>query len=490
MKLLKLNNSAATNSLLLTFVRLMTMTMGLLSIKLLSVYFSLQEYGTYSQAILVAQTITSLSILGLTDATNYFYNKTTEISAQKKYIATIFSIQCVIGIVCGILVIILNNPISWYFSNPDVKKYLIVIAFRPLLDNLIMMFQTLFVSIGKAKIIALRNFLVSLIRLITVAVACLIVKDIFTVICMSMIVDIVQVLYFYLLFRKYKNPIRISDADKKLIREILSFSIPMSIYVLTNYVSIHIDRYVIGAFTNTEMLAIYSNAARKLPFDILTLSLITVLIPILTRMINRQEYAKANDIFKLYLRIGYIITFIFVGGAIAVSKDLMLFLYDTKYLAGLSVFIIYLVVDMIRFANVTAILTGAGKTKILMTVSVVTMFLNAIFNVVGYKLWGFAGPAIVTLLLTIGMILMLLHFGAKEIKTTVIKLFNFKEITIVVIQIIIVGSGAYSLSSFMVENNIPYVIRFIACYGIYILVLGLLNYRRVIECYRKLNQYK
>ncbi len=69
----------------------------------------------------------------------------------------------------------------------------------------------------------------------------------------------------------------------------------------------------------------------------------------------------------------------------------MLFLYDAKYLAGLPVFIIYLVVDMIRFANVTTILSGAGKTKILMGISVTTMVLNAILNVIGYKLFGLVG---------------------------------------------------------------------------------------------------
>ena len=264
----------------------------------------------------------------------------------------------------------------------------------------------------------------------------------------------------------------------------------MSIYVLTNSLSRDIDKYVISAFANTETLAIYTNAAKVLPFDMLTSSLITVLIPIITRMISQKEYGEAKEVFKLYLRIGYVLTFIFVGGAIAVSKDLMLFLYDEKYLVGLPVFIIYLVVDMIRFANVTTILSGAGKTKILMIISVSTMLLNGIFNIIGYKLLGIVGPALVTLFLTIGMTIALLHFGAREIHTRIIKLFNFKEIGIISIQIVCMGFATYLLSGFLSQKQIPYVIGLILCYGIYIVVLGLLNYRRAIECYRKLNQYK
>ena len=293
-----------------------------------------------------------------------------------------------------------------------------------------------------------------------------------------------------MLFKKYKQAISIRNGRLELVNEILTFSIPMSIYVLTNSLSRDIDKYVIGAFANTETLAIYTNAAKILPFDMLTSSLITVLIPIVTRMINEREYHKAKNVFKLYLRIGYVLTFVFAGGAIAVSKNLMVVLYDKKYLVGLPVFIIYLVVDMIRFANVTTVLSGAGKTKILMTISVVTMVLNAIFNVIGFKVMGLVGPAIVTLILTAGMTIALLHFGAEEIKTKVCDLFDFKEIGVVGIQIIMMGAIAYTVSSFLSLSGIPVIIDLLLSYGLYIIVLGLLNSKRILSCYRELNQYK
>ena len=171
-------------------------------------------------------------------------------------------------------------------------------------------------------------------------VACFVLDDIITVLIVILFLDAIQIAYFFFLFKEYKHPISIHDTRFKLVSEILAFSIPMSVYVLTNSLSRDIDKYVISAFANTETLAVYTNAAKVLPFDMLTTSLITVLIPIITRMINQRDYEEANRVFKLYLRIGYVLTFIFVGGAIAVAKELMLFLYDKKYLAGLSVFII------------------------------------------------------------------------------------------------------------------------------------------------------
>lgn len=484
------SNGAGTNSIMLAFVQAITTVLGLVVTKLLSVNFSLQEYGTYSQALLVTSTATSISILGLTDATNYFYNKTKDKEKQRVYVSTIFTLQYIIGVICGVFVILLRAPISKYFKNDSLVSILPIVAFTPLFTNLIRMYQTLFVSIGKAKIFAIRNLIVSIVRLIAVFLACFVFSNIVTVLVVILFLDIIQIIYFCIFIKRYKVTITIRDSRFHLTREIFSFSIPMSIYVLTNALSRDIDKYVISAFANTETLAIYSNAAKILPFDILTTSLITVLIPIITRFINQKLYSDAKDVFKLYLRIGYVLTFIIVGGAIAVSKDLMLFLYDEKYLIGLPVFVIYLIVDMIRFANVIAILSGAGKTKILMIVSITTMVLNAIFNIIGYKLIGLTGPALVTLLLTIGMTFALLHFGAREIRTSILDLFDFKEILIIGIQILVMGIITYWLSGLLASKQISYFISLILCYGMYIVILGVLNYKRALQCYRQLNQYK
>lgn len=490
MKRLRLGNGAATNSVLLTFVQVITTLLGLIVTKLLSVNFSLEEYGTYSQALLVTTTVTSLSILGLTNATNYFYNRTSDETQQEIFLSTIFTIQYVVGTICGILVIVFRGGIAQYFANDRLKNILIIVAFTPFLTNLIQMYQTLFVSIGKAKVIAIRNLFVSLIRLITVIIACYVLNNIVTVLMVILGLDIIQVAYFSILFTKYRHPIRIKNARSDLISEILHFSIPMAIYVLTNSLSRDIDKYVVSAFSNTETLAIYTNAAKVLPFDMLTASLITVLVPIITRYINSKQHIEAQKVFKLYLRVGYILTCTFVGGAIAVSKQLMLFLYDTKYLVGLPIFIVYLFIDMIRFANVTTILSGAGKTRILMSISVSMLLANSILNVIAFKTVGLIGPALVTLILTMAMTLVLLHFGAREIKCTIKSLFDFKEIGLIAFEILAFGIGAHFLSNALMKLGVSYVINLIISYGMYIIAMCSTNSKRIIGCLKALNAFK
>jgi membrane protein len=483
-------SGAALNSMLLTLVQIITIVLGIIVTKLLSVYFSLEDYGTYSQALLITTTATSISILGLTNATNYFYNRTENTESKKEYLATIFTIQYVVGISIALFLIVFRSSIANYFDNERLNNIMLIVAFTPLLTNLIAMYQNLFVSIGEAKKIAARNFVVSIIKLIAVIIACFVTKNIVTVLIILLTSDILQVIYFSLLFTRYQWPIQFSATRRDLINEILKFSIPMAVYVMTNSLSRDIDKYVISAFSDTATLAIYSNAAKILPFDLLTTSLITVLVPIITRQINHGQKHEAHKLFKLYLQIGYILTCTFVGGAVAVSKYLMLFLYDVKYLAGYSVFVIYLFVDMVRFANVTTILSGSGKTKTLMAISIVILILNACFNVIAFLLFGMIGPAVTTLVLTILMNGALLHFGAKEIESSIIQLFDIKEFLIVGTEILVFASCTHYLSNILFDRGTNLFFNLVISFGSYSAIMLFLNYKRIYGCLKMINQYK
>ena len=483
-------HGAASDSILLTFVRVITAVLGLLVTKLLSIHFSLHEYGTYSQAMLVVTTATSISILGLTNAVNYFYNAAADEEDKERYVGTIFSIQYFIGILCAIIVIALQILLINYFKNEDLKSLLYLVAWFPLLQNLIPMLQVLFVSIGRAKLIAGRNLVISAARLCIVLVACYITRSIRTVFVILLFLDIAQVVYFMWAFSRSNFRISIKQFDKSLLKPVLTFSIPMAVYVLTNELARDIDKYVISFFSDTSTLAIYTNAAKLLPFDLITQSFITVLVPIVTRQIASKNYDKAQITFKAYLRLGYVATWLVAFGIVINAKEAMLFLYDPKYLPGLSVFIVYLFVDMIKFANTSLILTAKGKSKTLMICSLSALGANFILNIILFKVLGILGPAIATLIITFSLVTVLMVLGGKEIQTSIFGLFDWKEIGIVTTELIIVGGVCFFLKRFLYSFVDSSIIVLIVTYGLYIAIMLLLNRSRILDCFRTINQMK
>ena len=167
----KIKSGILSDSVWLTFVKLVTALISIIITKILSEKLSLIEYGTYSQGNLIVVTVTSLSILGLSDGANYFFNRSRDEETQKTYIDSVFGIQLVAGVICSIAIFGGQRLWTAYFDNDALSPIYIWLMFSPMLSNYIAMYQVLFVSIGKAKVIAARNFILSVMKLLIVIAA-------------------------------------------------------------------------------------------------------------------------------------------------------------------------------------------------------------------------------------------------------------------------------------------------------------------------------
>lgn len=485
MKVFKGNSG---NSILLAIVKAFTTLSGILSTMIVSHALSLQVYGTYSQTVLIVTTATNLSALGLVDAVNYFYNRSASEEKQKKYINTIFGLQCMSGLIAGAVILVSAKQLTQYFKNPMLYGYLWLIALRPLFSNLNVSLQYLQVSIGKAKSVAIRNAAFAVVRLVVFAIVAYWVQDITIILAAFLIFEIFITLFFGWSFIKEKFLINPLHVDLSKIREIFSYSIPMGIYVLTNSLCRDIDKMLIGGWCTTEQYAIYANCATLLPFDIVTASFLTVLIPILTRYFGTKDYEHGRLLFKNYLRIGYFTSFSFTAACMLLSHEMILFLYGDKYLSGNIIFILYTMVDMVKFANMSIVLSANGQTKTLMVCSAGSLVANTILNVLFYRMFGLIGPAIATVVVTVGLTFILAQMSANALKTTIVKLLDWKEIIIFIVELVVVGGACSAFRVFFTVMRVNTIITLIVVAGIYIGAMLFINRKKLSEAMKELNK--
>lgn len=478
---------AASDSIILTVIQFVTSAVGLIVTKLMSVRLSLTDYGTYSQAMLIVATATSLLGLGLVNAVNFYYNSKSIEEDKEKYIGTLFGLQYIVSGIGGIVIILIQIPLINYFNNEQLRGIIYLIAFMPLFENLMPMLQVLFISCGKAKVIAIRNFVVSTLRLVIVVVTCFITNNILTILVFLLIMDIAQVLYFMLSFARMKFRISILKFSVEYVPEVLRFCIPMAVYIASSSIARDIDKYIVSFFSDTETFAIYSNASKALPFDLVTASFITVLIPIITRQIGSGQKSLALATFKEYLRIGYIVTWIVAFGAIVNAKELMQLLYDKKFLPGLTVFIMYIIVVMIKFANTSLILVACGKTKTLMYCSIISMMVNAALSLVLYNYLRIMGPAIATMLVSLATTIALLIIGARELDSNFFQLFDWKELLVVFLEMLAVGAVSFVIKLFVNRITGSPMLVFIISYGFFVIMMTTINIKRIRECLSVIN---
>lgn len=476
--------------MLLAIVKLFTTVSGILSTMIMSHALSLELYGSYSQTTLIVTTATNLSALGLVDAVNYFYNRGQNAVAQQKYTNTILGLQFFTGVFAGVAVILFSNDIVAYFKNPLLHGFLWLIAFRPLFINLNVSLQYLQVSIGKATSVAIRNAGFAVLRLLVFAFVAFCFQDIRVILVIFLIYEFCITIYFGYAFIKEQFVLNPFQIDASLIKEILVYSIPMGIYVMTNSLSRDIDKMLIGGWCSTDQYAIYTNCATLLPFDIISASFLTILAPILTRYFKNLDYKSGRVLFCNYLKVGYYTSFVFTAACIILSKEMIIFLYSDKYLSGEPIFILYTIVDMIKFANMSLVLSACGKTKVLMFCSIGSLLANVILNIICYKIFGFYGPAIATVVVTVALTIVLAQMSAKALKTNVVRIIDWKDFFQFVAKLVVWAFVCTELKNVIVNYHLPNIVLIAIISSVFMAGIFTVNWKRLKNVIKEINSLR
>lgn len=475
----------------LTVVRLLSTLLTLVCIKIVSVHFSLEEYGTYSEALLIVTTLTSITILGMTDAVNYFYNNTPpeHDGRNRNFLSTLFFLQLAVGGFGGVLILLSQNLLTDYFENPALSAAYVWIAFQPLMANFLPMIQVLYISIGKVKVIVVRNLIICFVRFAVFVYATYATGSVITILALTFVCDVAQVLYFVVDLHRYG--LRLFDTslfDGRLVRPILKYSIPMAIFIVLNALLRDIDKWIIGYFGSTDELGIYANCSRVLPYDMLMASFSTILIPVITARIAKDK-PWVTGIFSSYLNLGMLSTMILVGSSIICARDLLLTLYDYKFLSGLGVFIAYLLVDLLRFANISLIYSSTGKAGKLLSIALQSLVLNFVMAVGLYWAIGMLGPAIATLLTMLYANILYLRGAGRILGTSLFRRFNWLRIGQIAGCLCLLGIVTHYLQANLLAD-MNHVVRLAICMGLSLSVLAILFRKPVMVYVREINAVK
>lgn len=480
-------NRIAGDTVAMAFVKILSMVTSIITTMILSRRLELVEYGTYSTGNLIINTATSLSAIGLLDAVNFYYNGKEKDNGRDKYVNTIFLLIALSGTVAGAVIILFQKAITNYFHNTLLKTIYLYIAFRPLLTNAEVASRNLHLAIGKAKFIALRNAVFALGKLLIVFLTSLFITDVSIIFLCILILEIFTTfLNFYVLEKNHVH-VRIGSSDFGKVREILQFCIPMGIYIQANSLTQNMDSFVIGYFEATEKLAIYTNCTTRLPIDFMSTSLLTVLIPSMTKCIQKKELNAGSELFKCYIKIGYIFSWAFGLACIILSPEAVKFLYGDKYIEGTVIFVIYMIVDMLCFANLSLILSAKGDTKTLMFISCGSLVANLILNILFYYIFGFIGPAVSTVIITLAMSGLMLQKSAKVLGTNIKGLFDGKHLLKFLISMLTVGILTYAIRVVLEHFDCHYFITLVVGGAFCIISVLALNYKDIRDTFGILN---
>lgn len=476
------------DTVLLMTTRMLTIIVNLAQTMILSRQLTKDEYGTFSQGVLIITLGTQLLSLGLENGVTFFFNRAQNDFERKKYVGVIFKISILLNVIGGVLLLVLNKQIIRYFNNPLLYGCMVYIIFRPLLSNVISLYNSLFVSCGMASNNAIRNMFFALLRVFLLPIILTYECDIEAVFILLLLLDVIQVIYLIIKFSKTNFLINIFCHSNHLIRDIVIYSLPLLLNTLVASLSKEMDKLIVGRMFNVEEFAVYSNMSKELPFSFFAFTLSSLLLPVLVQKIVSKKEADAIQIWKNYLGLGILFTGITVTASLLNSRELLLLLYSDKYIEGLQIFQIYLVMEYFRFSYFGIILSAYGKNIDILLCSLGALFSNAILNVIFIKIIGLTGPAIASVLTV--FISNLAQF-LKSIKMLRIELKNFinvKKIAIFILELLIVSALLICIKKMILENTVNYIFNMTISYLCFFVILGLMQHKNIKNLVKRLNK--
>lgn len=448
-----MKSSLGKDAVKLTASQVITLSIAMLTAMLLSHFRTLEEYGTYSQLLMISNIVTALFMLGLPNSINFFLASTTDTIERQKFISNYFSLSTLLGIIAGLLLILSISLIVGYFKNPLLKNFMFMLAVYPWTRIIMSSIDAILIIYQKTTVIMFFRIFNSLFLLSIVLVA-----EVFNLSFMMYMVFFVigQALFtisVYFTIGSTTGELKF-NLDKKLITKILKFSIPIGLATMVGTIGIELDKLVIARIYNTEQLAIYTNAAKEMPVTVIASSLTAVLLPKLVHLLKNKNIEEAVYIWGDTTTLSYLFICFFAATLYVYAPDIITLLYSDKYLSGVDVFRVYSITLLLRCTYFGIILNALGKTKFILYSSIASLILNLLLNYPFYKIFGFIGPAVATFVSIILIQLIQLKITAKSIQIPFKRIFPWRTLAIITVVNLVLGIVFSSLKDVVMIKHL------------------------------------
>lgn len=423
----KKENNVGKEIVMLSFSKIVTMVIAMLSAMLLSRFRSLEEYGTYSQLLMVINLTTSLIMLGLPNSINYFLVRAKSLEEKQKFLSVYYTLSTILSIFIGITLVVSVQFLVSYFNNKLIINFIYFLAIYPWTKIVTSSIENVLVVYNKSNLIMMYRISNSVLLLLIIIISQIFNLSFEAYMKMFILVEMIFSLLVYIIVNKVSGKIKF-DININIIKKVLSFSIPIGIATAIGTLNLELDKLVISQFSSVEQLAIFTNAARELPVTIIATSITTVLLPKLTKLIQIKMNKEAIQLWGHSIIVSYYIICFIVVGIFVYAPDVINILYSSKYLDGVPVFRVYSIVLLLRCTYFGIILNSLGKTKLILYNSIVSLILNLVLNYIFYYIFGFIGPAIATLISMVTMCIYQLYISSKLVKISIKEILPWKKI--------------------------------------------------------------
>ncbi|MDI9520819.1 MAG: oligosaccharide flippase family protein [Bacillota bacterium] len=469
----------------LTASKLINLIITLASGMLLSRFLTLEEYGTYSQLLMVVNLACSLFMLGLPNSINYFFARAENELQKSHFLSVYYTLNTLLSFITGLMLVISVPLIERLLSNYQIRYFIFFLAVFPWTRIIMSSIESVLIVSQKSNLLIIYRILNSLFLLLIILIARVLNLSFSSYLLLYLFTEILFTVWVYLILGKLSEKLK-PDFDRELTKKIFYYSIPIGVATMLGTINIELGKLVISNNMGTELLAIYTNASKELPVTIIAGSVTSVLLPQITRLLQQGKKIQALKTWEDAIVLSFIVISFFAIAFFVFAPEVIMVLYSEKYLLGVDVFRVFCLVLLLRCTYFGIVLNATGKTKYIFYSSFASLALNILLSMVLIPYLGLLGPALASLISAIVMNLAQLVYTSYCTEISFSHIFPWKTIGKVLIVQGLLG-GLAIISKKPIAEFFGEIMAAVFIGAIWFVIMALLFRKSIMLRWKRLN---
>lgn len=327
-----------------------------------------------------------------------YYITKKKYSALKGYFYFIFIFPLFFALIFSIILFVFSKDVTTFFKFPEnFANFLKIIAFIIPLSVFTATLRKIFLAEHKPLYTVISYYAIEMTTLLlgTMLVIYLNLHIIFVVLMILISILIATTFNIFI----YKKKIHLPLVQKRtfFLRDWLNFSLPLFFTGIFAYIISWSDNIVIGKFLDPSQLGIYSICYSLAIFLVFfQTSFSNLFVPLISTNYAKKKFKNITLLFKQSAAWTFGLTIPFFLVILLFSKQILLILYGSEFVAG------YIVLIIISIGAIINISTGLNKeilllykkTKFIFLVNICIAIINIIMNIILIPFLGIIGAAI------------------------------------------------------------------------------------------------
>jgi len=468
----------------LTLQNTIRQVLAMLLFIVLARYLTVEDFGKYQQLLLIVGMFGVVFSMGIPVAISYFHGQSSSYRARVSVYKRFFITQILL-VLAGILLFCFSSGIlADLFKNEYFSMFTVIVSVIMITNTSLELFKNLSTVTNKLKYFLVVTSLVQLLSITTNILIVIYTKDIFYILINTAVFN---TLLFLILVKKNLKFFLFSTTKKLINKTESKYVLAMGSVALVQVFNGYIDQIMVSFMLTVEDYSNLRIGAFQIPFiGIITGSLLTVMIPIISKYYKNKEYENITDMWKLSMEKASILLVPIVIFCLIFAHEIIVSFFGDKYESAVIIFQAYMVQWLRAVVIFGGVMGAIGLQNELFKNTILITILNVILNYFLILKFGVIGAAIATTFLNYFGALLLIKKINATLKSNFFRYFPYKIYFVSLFLSLVIGFLFLFLLKEYLTSFVLIVLLAVVFYAIVISLQLKIFYKEV--SYKKLRE--